>query len=42
MKMEYQQVRERVEKESGALGKLVVQTGIGMLVALIAAILLLR
>jgi hypothetical protein len=42
MKMEYRQVKERVEKESAALKGLVIKTGIGMLAGLIAAIFLFR
>lgn len=42
MKMEYQQVKERVAKEKQALKKLVIETGVGMLVALLAAIFLLH
>ena len=33
--MPYQQVKERVEKEDSVLKKLVIQTGIGMLAALL-------
>ncbi len=42
MKMGYQQVKNRVEKEDRALKKIVVETGIGMFVALLAAIFLLH
>ena len=42
MKMEYRQVKERVEKESAARKGLVIKTGIGMLIGLIAAIFLFR
>ena len=42
MKMEYRQVKERVEKESAALKGLVIKTGIGMLIGLITAIFLFR
>lgn len=38
-KMEYQQVKERVEREDKALKRIVIETGIGMLIALLAAIL---
>ena len=38
--MDYQQVKERVERESKELKKIVIETGIGMLVALLAAIFL--
>ena len=41
MKMEYQQVKERVDREDKALKKIVIETGIGMLVALLAALLVL-
>lgn len=37
-KMEYQQVKERVEREDKVLKKLVLQTGAGMLVALLVTI----
>ncbi len=37
-KMEYQQVKERVEREDKALKRIVIETGIGMLIALLAAI----
>ena len=36
--MDYQQVKQRVEREDRALKKIVIETGIGMLVALLAAI----
>ena len=39
-KMEYQQVKERVDREDKALKRIVVETGIGMLLALLAALLL--
>lgn len=42
LEMEYQQVKERIEKEDKVLKKLVLETGAGMLVALIAAIFLFR
>ena len=42
MKMEYRQVKERVEKESAALKGIVIETGSGTLAALIAAIIFLR
>ena len=38
--MDYQQVKERVEREDRELKKIVIETGIGMLVALLAAIFL--
>ncbi len=40
--MEYQQVKERVEQESRELKKIVIETGIGMLVALLAVIFCIR
>jgi len=40
--MDYQQVKQRVEREDRALKKLVIETGIGMLLALIAAIFVFR
>ena len=42
MKMEYEQVKKRVEKEDQALRKLVIETGIGMLTALLAAVFIFR
>ena len=38
MKMEYEQVRRRVEEEDKALRRIVIETGIGMLITLLAAI----
>ena len=38
MKMEYEQVRQRVEEEDKALKRIVIETSIGMLIALLAAI----
>ena len=40
--MDYQQVKQRVEREDRALKKIVIETGIGMLVALLAAIFVFR
>ena len=40
--MNYQQVKERVEQEDRELKKIVIETGIGMLIALLAAVFLLR
>ncbi len=40
--MDYQQVKQRVEREDRALKKIVLQTGIGMLVALLTAIFVFR
>ena len=42
MKMEYEQVKKRVEKEDQALKKLVIETCIGMLTALLAAVFIFR
>ena len=42
MKMEYEQVKKRVEKEDQALRKLVIETGIGRLTALLAAVFIFR
>ena len=42
MKMEYEQVRRRVEEEDKALKRIVIETGIGMLIALLAAIITFR
>ena len=39
MKMEYEQVKNRVEAEDRALKRIVIETGIGMLAAFLAAIL---
>ena len=40
--MGYQQVKERVEREDKILKKLVIQTGIGMLAALLITIAFVR
>ena len=40
--MDYQQVRKRVEEEDRVLKKIVVETGIGMLLALLLTIFLIR
>lgn len=37
---DYQQVKERVEREDKALKRLVIETGLGMLAALLVVILL--
>ena len=42
MKMEYQQVRDRVARESAALGRIVAETGAFMLLATLVWILLAR
>ena len=42
MNMPYQQVKERVEKEDRALKSIFFETGLGMLVAFLAAIFLFR
>ena len=41
MKMEYEQVKRRVDEEDRVLKKIVIQTGVGMLTALLAAIFIL-
>ena len=40
--MDYQQVRKRVEEEDRALRKIVIETGIGMFLALLIAIFIVR
>ncbi len=40
--MDYQQVKERVDREDRALKKIVIDTGIGMLAALLIAIFIIR
>ena len=40
--MEYAQVKERVDREDRVLKKLVIQTGVGMLTALLITIALLH
>ena len=40
--MNYRQVKERVEREDKELKKIVIETGIGMLTALLAAIFVFR
>ena len=42
MGVDYQQVKERVEREDGELKKNVIGTGIGMLAALLAVIFAIR
>ena len=42
MTLEYQQVKERVEKEDKALKQIFIRTGFGMLVALLAAVFVFR
>ena len=42
MKMEYEQVKRRVDEEDRVLKKIVIQTGVSMLTALLAAIFILR
>ncbi len=37
-KMDYQQVKDRVEREDKALKKIVIETGVGMLAALLITI----
>ena len=38
MKMDYEQVKNRVEAEDKALKRIVIETGVGMLAAFLAAI----
>ena len=40
--MDYQQVKERVDREDKALKRIVIETGIGMLAALLITIFLIR
>ena len=40
--MDYQQVKARVDREDKALKRIVIETGVGMLLALLAAIFALR
>ena len=40
--MDYQQVRKRVEEEDRVLRKIVIETGIGMFLALLIAIFIVR
>ncbi len=40
--MDYQQVRKRVEEEDKVLRKIVIETGIGMFLALLIAIFIVR
>lgn len=40
--MNYQQVKNRVEREDRELKKIVIETGIGMLAALLIAIFMIR
>ena len=42
MFMNYQQVKDRVEREDKELKKIVIETGIGMLIAILAAVFLFR
>ena len=42
LNMDYEQVRKRVEEEDRALKRIVIETGIGMLAALLAAIFIIR
>ena len=42
MKMEYQQVKERVEREDRALKRIVIEAGLEMLVFVLAACFLFR
>ena len=40
--MEYQQVKERVEREDRELKKIVIETGIGMVAAILLAVFIFR
>ena len=40
--LDYEQVKERVNRESAQLKKIVIETGIGMVIAIIAAIFIFR
>ena len=42
LNMDYEQVRRRVEEEDRVLKRIVIETGIGMLVSILAAIFLFR
>ena len=42
LEQEYRRVKERVEKEDRALGRIVLETGVMMLVSILAAVFLLR
>ena len=42
MKMPYQQVKDRVDAEDKALKRIVIETGIGMLAALLIMIFIVR
>ncbi len=42
MKMDYEQVRARVQREKTALGGIVIETGILMFVGILAAVFLCR
>ena len=42
LNMDYEQVRRRVEEEDRILKRIVIETGIGMLVSILAAIFLFR
>lgn len=42
MRMEYQQVKDRVNREDHALKRIFLGTGVGMLAALLAAVAVLR
>lgn len=41
-KMDYQQVKERVAKEKESLRRIVIETGIGMFILILAAVFLCR
>ena len=40
--MDYEQVRDRVNRESAQLKRIVIETGIGMVVAILAAVFIFR
>ena len=42
MTLDYQQVKDRVNREDKALRRIVIETGIGMLTALLAAVFIFR
>jgi len=42
LNMDYEQVRRRVEEEDRVLKRIVIETGVGMLVSILAAIFLFR
>ena len=40
--LDYEQVRDRVNRESAQLKRIVIETGIGMVVAILAAVFIFR